>query len=95
MRLGPRLARIGHTNLALLAAGSIALIAIVATDGWRTALLTGLVAAAILATRFLLAPKAGLAFVVAVAVLALTGHGPVSDDRPAPDRAKHARSDRS
>lgn len=90
------LAAVGPATLA--AAAAVAVVAL--ADGWRTALLAAVAAAALAATRFRFSRQAALCLLAVVVLLALGGWGPGFDSRSTTDRgtalpgkAKEARHD--
>lgn len=86
----PRFVRVRRRLLAAVGPATLAAtiaVAIVAfADGWRTALLAAVAAAALAATRFRFSREAALCLLAAVVLLALGGWGPSFDSRPGPDR---------
>lgn len=74
--------RVVGRAIAPLTVAAAALVIVGVADGWRLALLTASVAAAVAATRLRFGARAALGLLLVVAVLAIGGWGPGFDRRP-------------
>lgn len=80
-------------QLAGAAVAAAALVATIAADGPRTALVVALLAGAVMLTRVRYAQGVALVVLVVAAAVALSGNGPGQDPRPAPDATAQAAVD--